>query len=76
MKKGATVIVINTDNYKAAYSEPVIFKAVITEITDHPCYWVKSLVTGIKYELYDHQILECLDIEEIRKLIDLSKYGS
>lgn len=52
------VTVLNTDNYKANYSEETPFKATLYEITDYPCYWVRSLITNKKYELYDNQILE------------------
>ncbi len=54
-KKGDEILVINTDNYKE--SEEVPFKAVITDlcVTSDVCYWVKSLVTGNEYELYDFQ---------------------
>jgi len=75
MKEGQIVIVIDTSNYKASYSEKTPFKAELYLITDYPCYWVKSLVTGKEYELYESQILEGLSIEEIGNLLDMSKYG-
>jgi len=69
------VIVVDTSNYKATYSEEVPFKAVVTKKLDITI-WVKSITTGKEYELYYNQILEELDIEDIAKLIDLSKYGT
>ena len=52
------VTVLSNDNYSAKYAEDTPFKAVIYEVTDYPCFWVKSLVTGKKYELYDFHIKE------------------
>lgn len=75
IKKGQLVIVLDTSNYKASFSENVPFKAELYLITDYPCYWVRSLVTGQEYELYFHQILETLEIEQISNLIDMSKWG-
>ena len=68
------VIVLNTENYKSSYSEPVPFKAKVYDKYDFQLC-VKSLVTGKEYELYDYQILECLKIEYIKKMLDVSKYG-
>ena len=75
MKIGQIVIVIDTGNYNQSYHERLPFKAELLSITDYPCYWVKSLVTGKEYELYEFQILETMSIEEIKNLIDMSKYG-
>ena len=75
MKEGQIVIVLDLGNYKASYAEQTPFKAELYQITDYPCYWVRSKKTGKEYEIYKNQILEGLDIEEITKLIDLSKYG-
>lgn len=75
MKEGQIVIVIDTSNYKASHSEKTPFKAELYLITDYPCYWVRSLVTGKEYELYESQILEGLSIDEISNLLDMSKYG-
>lgn len=75
MKEGQIVIVIDTGNYKASYAEQAPFKAELYLITDHPCYWVRSLVTGKQYELYGSQILEGLPIEDISNLLDMTKYG-
>ncbi len=75
MIKDNLVIVIDTSNYKANYSEDVPFKAVVTEKYDLTI-WVKSITTGKKYELYYNQIMEGLEIEDIIKLLDLSKYGT
>lgn len=56
LKPGQIVTVIDTGNYKASYSEPVPFKARVSEITPHPCVWVVSLETKKLYELYLDQI--------------------
>jgi len=69
------VIVVDTSNYKATYGENVPFKAIVTEKFDLTI-WVKSITTGIEYELYYNQILEGLEMEDIVKLLDLSKYGT
>jgi len=69
-----TVIVVDTSNYKSSYSEKVPFKAIVQEKFGIQI-WVKSVTTNKEYELYSYQILEAMDIEDIRKLIDLSKYG-
>ena len=68
------VIVIDNSNYKASYAEKVPFKAKVENKYDNEII-VKSLKTGKEYELYYTQILEALDIEEIIKILDLSKYG-
>ena len=75
MKEGQIVIVIDTSNYEASYAEQIPFKAELYSITDYPCYWVRSLVTGKEYELYESQILEGLSIDDISNLLDMSKYG-
>lgn len=69
------VIVVDNSNYKATYAEPVPFKAKVGQKYEDTI-WVVSLATGKEYELYYNQILESLDIDEITKLIDLSKYGT
>lgn len=76
MKKGQIVVVVDTSNYKASYSEKVPFKAELYSITDYPCYWVKSLATGKEYELYESQILEGLSIDKIEIMLDISQYGA
>lgn len=68
------VIVIDTANYKADYTEPTPFKAKITDIYKNGT-WVKSLTTGKQYELYDEQILEGLEIDKISALLNMSEYG-
>ena len=68
------VIVVSNDNYKSSYAEKVPFKAKVKEKLDNEI-WVTSLVTGKEYELYYSQILEALNIEEIIKMLDMSKYG-
>lgn len=76
MIKGQTIIVIDLSNYKFNCQEKIPFKAMLNLITDYPCYWIKSLTSGNRYEVYKHQILEGLEIEELSKIIDLSKYGT
>lgn len=69
------VIVVDTSNYKASYSEPIPFKAsVVHKDEGEITITVQSLDTGKEYELYFDQLLEYLDADEIKKLIDLSKY--
>lgn len=75
MKKGQTVIVIDTSNYEASYAEQTPFKGILYKIDKYPCYWVRSLTTGKEYELYENQILEGLSDGQIKNLIDMSKYG-
>jgi len=69
MKEGQIVIVLDTANYQASYCEKTPFKAELYEITDYPCFWVRSLVTGKEYELYEGQMIEGLPIEEIERLL-------
>ena len=52
------VTVIDNSNYTASYAEKVPFKGVLYEITEYPCYWVRSIETGKEYELYSFQIKE------------------
>lgn len=73
--EGGVVIVIDTSNYKASYSEEVPFKAHFYDLTDYPSCWVRSLATGKEYELYPNQILEFQSIEQIKNIIDINKYG-
>lgn len=70
------VIVIDTSNYLEEYSEPTPFKAELGDISDDGNFYVKSIVTGKLYELYDSQILEALPIEKIKILLDMGKYGA
>lgn len=69
-----TVIVLDTSNYKNSYSEKVPFKATVGTIYDNEI-WVTSLVTGKKYKLYYFQILESMDIEEIKYMLAGGEYG-
>lgn len=52
------VTVIDNSNYTASYAEDTPFKGFLYEISDYPCYWVRSNVTGKEYELYSFQIKE------------------
>lgn len=58
------VTVLDTSNYKAEYckDEDYPMVAVLYEITDYPCYWVRSVKTGHEYELYSPQIQELVDL--------------
>lgn len=69
------VIVVDNGNYKASYAEKVPFKAKVEEKYDNEIC-VVSLVTGKEYELYYSQILEALDIDQIVRMLDMSKYGT
>lgn len=55
-KIGDEVVVIDNSNYNGEYAEDCPFKAVIKSITDYPCIWVDSVVTGKEYELYPQQL--------------------
>ena len=55
------ITVDNLDNYKTNYAEILPFRGVIYDISDYPEYYVKSLITGKQYELYDYQIVEIRD---------------
>ena len=68
------VIVVDNGNYKASYAEKVPFKAKVKQNLKNEI-WVVSLETGKEYELYYNQILEALELDEIVKMLDLSKYG-
>jgi len=67
------VIVVDTSNYKTTYSEKVPFKAKVIE-KDNDTVTVKSVTTNKEYELYSHQILECLEIKDIIKILNLGNY--
>ena len=59
------VTINNVGNYKVEYAEEVPFKAILVEVTDYPCYWVRSLKTGKEYEVYSAQIDE-FEKEKVR----------
>lgn len=73
MLKDNTVIVIDNSNYKSEYAEGVPFKAIVID-KDDIIITVRSLSTNKEYELYFHQVLESMEIEETKKLINLSNY--
>lgn len=55
------VTVTDTSNYRNEYSkdeDTPEFKAVLFEISNYPCFWVRSVKTGKEYELYRMQIKE------------------
>lgn len=69
------VIVIDNANYKASFAEKTPFKAKVIDKYDINIV-VKSLQTGKEYDLCLHQILEGLEIEQIKNLLDMSKYSA
>lgn len=70
MLKDNTVIVIDNSNYKTNYAEEVPFRAIVID-KDDITISVRSLSTNKEYELYFHQVLEPMSIEEIKKLRNL-----
>ena len=68
------VIVIVISNYKIQSNEEVPFKAKIISKYNTNIV-VKSQTTYKEYILHDHQILEGLEIEEIKNFFDMIKYG-
>lgn len=69
-----TVIVIDTNDYRSYYSEKVPFKAIVQDVYDNKIV-VKSIKSNREYELYYHQILESMDMEDVKKLLNLDNYG-
>jgi len=69
------VIVVDNSNYKSSYAEAVPYKCKVIHVYDNEVL-VKSISTGKEYDLYHHQVLEFMDIEDITKLIDIKKYGT
>lgn len=67
--KEEIVIVLETSNYKASYSEQTPFKAKVLDKWDEEVL-IESLTTGKEYELYCFQILEYLKLDEIKNLIN------
>jgi hypothetical protein len=72
--KDNVVIVLDTSNYKKSYSEEIPFKAIVLDKYENEIL-VKSIVTGKEYELYYSQILEGLDIDEIKFILCGGEYG-
>lgn len=75
MMEDNIVIVLDLGNYRSEFQEKVPFKAKVYEKYDSEV-WVRSLKTGREYEIYYNQVLEALEIEEIKMLINLSEYGN
>lgn len=67
------VIVVDLSNYKPELREDVPFKAVVIDKYEREVV-VASKSTGILYELYYDQILESMEIEDIKRILDLTKY--
>lgn len=71
---GLTVIVLDNSNYKSSYAEKCPFKAIVTYVYENEIE-VTSVETGKEYELYPNQILEAMDIYEIKFMLNGGKYG-
>lgn len=58
------VTVTDWSNYRDGYGENEDYpmKAILFEITDYPCYWVRSTKTGLEFELYAQQIAELSEL--------------
>lgn len=69
-----TVIVLDNGNYKSSYAEKTPFKAIVEQVYENEIC-VKSLATNKKYELYYSQILETMDIDEIKFMLGGGEYG-
>lgn len=68
---GQEIELHNVDNYKADYSKNENFpiKAIVTQLTNYPTVWVKSLKTENTYEVYPFMIeFKHLDREDIESL--------
>lgn len=70
-----TVIVLDLGQYKEEYKETVPFIGICKECYQDGTIIVESKTTRQEYELYINQIIEGLDIEEIKNLINLKNYG-
>jgi hypothetical protein len=57
------ITVVDTSNYRTT-EDTTPFKAILIEISDYPCYYVKSVSTGKEYELYSDQIKELAELEQ------------
>ena len=58
------VTVTDWSNYRAEYGkdEDYPMKAILFEITEYPCYLVRSIKTGLEFELYAQQIAELSEL--------------
>ena len=55
------------------FNDPTFKVIILKDIYDNEI-WVESIVTGKLYELYYNQILESMNIEEIKSLLNLDNY--
>lgn len=62
---GQKVMVWDLGNYNIVCAEMVPFEAIIYDITDYPCYLVRSLNTDREYELYESQIVQGLSDSDV-----------
>ncbi len=68
------VIVVDLGQYKSSYQESVPFKAIVVQVHKDECV-LYSLATDKEYTVYHSQILETMDIEEIKTLLDVRSFG-
>lgn len=69
------VIVVDNSNYKSSYAEKCPFKAKVLWKFENEIE-VKSLSTGKEYELYYDQILEALEPEQIKQMLNVNEWGN
>lgn len=69
-----TVIVLDNGNYKSSYAEKCPFKASVIDVYENEIR-VTSVETGKEYQLYYNQILEAMDIDEIKFMLGGGEYG-
>jgi len=69
-----TVIVLDNSNYISSYAEKCPFKAIVTDVYENEIQ-VKSVETDKEYELYYSQILETMEIDEIKFMLSGGEYG-
>jgi len=68
------VIVLDNGNYKSSYAEKCPFKAIVKDVYEREIV-VTSITTGKEYELYYSQILETMEIDEIKYMLSGGEYG-
>lgn len=68
------VIVLDNGNCKSSYAEKCPFKAIVKDVYEREIA-VTSITTGQEYELYYSQILETMEIDEIKYMLSGGEYG-
>ena len=68
------VIVLDLGNYKESCRESVPFKAKVVDKYEYELV-VKSLKTNKEYEIYYNQILEFYEDEDLKNIVNITKYG-